>query len=118
MPELPYIKEILDRSRNVPLFVQLTTPHGMSLRQEPMHLPVEPVVGLFLDFHRRLQNITLYIHSSNLLPPHNMHQSQTFPILASLDIILADDNGEPDVTSVLSVFNDAPSLRSVSLIAH
>ncbi|KAJ7912091.1 hypothetical protein B0H13DRAFT_555228 [Mycena leptocephala] len=115
MPELPCVKEILARSRNVPLFVQLTTPHGMSLRQEPMCLPVEPVVGLFLDLHRRIKTITLHIPSLNLLPPHNM---QSFPILASLDIILADANGEPDVTSVLSVFKDAPSLRSVSLIAH
>ncbi|KAJ6594316.1 hypothetical protein B0H19DRAFT_57877 [Mycena capillaripes] len=118
MPSFPCIQQIFARSGSVPLSVQLTPSNRASLRMAPKSLPNDPVIGLFLELHGRLKEITLTIPSSDLLPPHSLHQNQTFPILVALDIVLADPDGNPDVTSVLSVFTNAPSLRSVSLLSH
>ncbi|KAJ7670744.1 hypothetical protein DFH06DRAFT_1468507 [Mycena polygramma] len=50
---------------------------------------------------------------------HNLPVSrEVFPILTSLDIILADPEGQPDVASALSAFSNAPCLKHVSLISH
>ncbi|KAJ6594323.1 hypothetical protein B0H19DRAFT_1056631 [Mycena capillaripes] len=43
-----------------------------------------------------------------------MHQNQIFPILVSLSIVLVDIERNPNVTSILSAFTNAPSLRSLT----
>ncbi|KAJ7670738.1 hypothetical protein DFH06DRAFT_141250 [Mycena polygramma] len=118
MPKLPYIQKLLDRSHNLPVSVRLATPYKDMLRNCPMELPPEPAVALLMGLHGRLRTVTLEIPTSNLLPPYNLHQREVFPILTSLDIILADPEGQPDVASALSAFSNAPCLKHVSLISH
>ncbi|KAJ7670746.1 hypothetical protein DFH06DRAFT_141391 [Mycena polygramma] len=118
MPGLPRIQRILALSRNSPVAVWLATRYGDSLKDRPVELAPEPAVGLFTGLHSRLKAITLDICTSNLLPPHNLHQDKVFPILTSLEITFADPDGELDITSALKVFSNAPCLQSVELISH
>ncbi|KAJ6471663.1 hypothetical protein C8R47DRAFT_746649 [Mycena vitilis] len=118
MPKLPYIQKLLDRSHNLPVSARLASPYKDMLRNCPMELPPEPAVALLMGLHGRLRTITLEIPTLNLLPPYNLHQREVFPILTSLDIILADPEGQPDVASALNAFSNAPCLEHVSLISH
>ncbi|KAJ7670747.1 hypothetical protein DFH06DRAFT_141440 [Mycena polygramma] len=118
MPKLPYIQTLLARSHDLPVFAQLVTPYGGMLRQCPVELAPEPALGVLMGLHSRLKTVTLEIPTANLLLPYNTHQLDDFPVLASLEIILADSDGEPDVASALKVFSKAPCLQRVSLLSH
>jgi hypothetical protein len=83
-PDLAYVRQILVRSHDLPLSIQLIPPPELSF---PLSQSVYPVVSLFLDLRGRLKDVSLHITSSDL-PPRNPHRSLLFPILASFKLRL------------------------------
>ncbi|KAJ7154847.1 hypothetical protein C8R43DRAFT_438354 [Mycena crocata] len=124
MPEIPGVQRILARSCRVPVSVDL------ALLDQSITVTVESALGLLLNVHDRLEHVKLHFRSKNLVPPRTTYQIQTFAILASVDILLTDPDGdsdasdsddsndEPDITSIVNLFSKAPCLRAVSLTSE
>ncbi|KAJ7096944.1 hypothetical protein C8R44DRAFT_683680 [Mycena epipterygia] len=110
----PLIQQIFERSRNLPLYLNLTTPDMDS--SASFSDGNDPLLAIVSDAHLRLKqlHITIYLREPAYffaLFPHDTF----FPVLSSLDLELTAEDDSWDFGSVLDTFQRAPSLRTLSL---
>ncbi|KAJ7494455.1 hypothetical protein B0H11DRAFT_2004715 [Mycena galericulata] len=107
-PSFPsFIDQILVRSGGLPIHVHLAA-HTVS---------TWPVLRRLFRHHARLETIKLEIASTDV-GPHESMNKRMFPMLTSVEIDVRDAEGvDPGVAAMLSVFNDAPLLRTVTFSA-
>ncbi|KAJ7656105.1 hypothetical protein DFH06DRAFT_1132585 [Mycena polygramma] len=105
-----FVKEILDRSRHVPLSITLASPPDWSTMGDDRE---RRWLDLVWDSSYRLRHISLDIYSdeagSQIFPYETI-----FPHLSSLEISITGDD-EPDIQAMLASFGSSPLLRSLTL---
>ncbi|KAJ7656159.1 hypothetical protein DFH06DRAFT_476653 [Mycena polygramma] len=107
------VKEILDRSCQVPLSITLANPSRWSVTL----MGGDDGQGRWLDIvwnsSYRLRHISLDIHSADAESPTFAHHA-VFPQLCSLEIFICGDD-DPDMEAIFDSFGSPPLLRSLTL---
>ncbi|KAJ7167141.1 hypothetical protein C8R43DRAFT_917384 [Mycena crocata] len=103
-----FIREIFQRSQNLPLDVDL-----LSTYEDP-----NPTHGGCLDvvweFHHRIEHFVIDI-GSHIFPLPTLGFGRTWPLLASLNVHISDFGWQMDLVAFLDLFQYAPSLRDFTL---
>ncbi|KAJ7455669.1 hypothetical protein B0H11DRAFT_2200319 [Mycena galericulata] len=116
-PMLPpeYIKQLMARSDRLPLNARLTiSSKKVSHRSWRPETPYQ-IVNVLLDGHARLRHIKLSVGSSEIMPAF-CRRPRTFPLLASLTIVI-DDPAGVDSPFGLGIFGTSPSLRKLAIVS-
>ncbi|KAJ7458557.1 hypothetical protein FB451DRAFT_581130 [Mycena latifolia] len=106
------LQTLLNRSGILPLRVELE----MRTHIWPTENADDNALDLVFHHHHRLQHIRFDIWAAAPLSPLPFSNRRTaLPILSSLEI---EAHTDLDTTGLLSLFNDAPQLRAVSLAVY
>ncbi|KAJ6481351.1 hypothetical protein DFH09DRAFT_1464693 [Mycena vulgaris] len=106
------VREILARSREVPLSIRLATGRP-NYGPRPLQSNSSSFDAVW-DSRRVLQILEMNLRSADVIP-RMFPSNQVFPILSSVDITIDHDVDYVDFPAILDSFSRAPNLRSLSL---